>query len=206
MKNLLEKHLVDRRNKVRRERLINKNFTIISANCIGGVIYHNLGLRFDSPTINLWIRPQDFIEFNQNLKFYLTQANLTECNDHSVKYPVGLLGGEIHIYFQHYKSFEEARNKWEARKKRVHFDNIYIIMTDRDGITKDVFENFKKLKCQNKIILTGVNYNYPYTYNIRNCNENGHLGDVFKPNFITGRTKLDDFDYVSFLNKSNVDC
>jgi uncharacterized protein (DUF1919 family) len=40
--------------KAERSRLTNKEVTIFSSNCIGGVIYHDLGLRFMSPTINLF--------------------------------------------------------------------------------------------------------------------------------------------------------
>ncbi|MGZ1316735.1 DUF1919 domain-containing protein [Lactobacillus delbrueckii subsp. bulgaricus] len=28
-----------------------------------GVIYHDLGLQFKSPTINLWFKPKDYIKF-----------------------------------------------------------------------------------------------------------------------------------------------
>ena len=34
------------RDKENRNRLSNENITIISANCVGGVIYHDLGLKF----------------------------------------------------------------------------------------------------------------------------------------------------------------
>lgn len=40
---------------MRRLRLENSDITILSNNCIGGIIYHKLGLRFKSPTINLLI-------------------------------------------------------------------------------------------------------------------------------------------------------
>lgn len=51
-----------------RRRLSNKNFTILSTNCIGGVMYHNLNLKFLSPTINLWISPHDYIKILKVLK------------------------------------------------------------------------------------------------------------------------------------------
>ena len=35
------------------KRLKNKNFTLITNNCTGGVIYNRLGLKFLSPTIKL---------------------------------------------------------------------------------------------------------------------------------------------------------
>ena len=62
MRNLLSSYLTKRRNRIRREKLKNNDFTIISSECAGGVIYHDLGLRFDSPTINLWFKPDDYLK------------------------------------------------------------------------------------------------------------------------------------------------
>lgn len=46
----------------------NKNFTIISSNCIGGLIYHDLGMQFKSPTINMYIKANDFIKLCKKSK------------------------------------------------------------------------------------------------------------------------------------------
>lgn len=37
-----------------RHKLKNENFTIISNNCIAGVLYKDLNKKFNSPTINLY--------------------------------------------------------------------------------------------------------------------------------------------------------
>ena len=42
-------------NKKYRSELKNKDFTIFSCNCTGGVLYHDLGMKFLSPTINLYM-------------------------------------------------------------------------------------------------------------------------------------------------------
>ena len=42
-----------------RERLNRDDVTIISTNCTGGILYHDLGLEFKSPTVNLFFRAQD---------------------------------------------------------------------------------------------------------------------------------------------------
>lgn len=54
-----------------RKKLKNKTFSLFLSNCNGGIIYHDLGLQFKSPTINLWISPKDFIHFCENLREYL---------------------------------------------------------------------------------------------------------------------------------------
>lgn len=56
-----------------RIRLRNDNFTIITNHCMGGFIYHDLGKCFLSPTINLKISPEDFVEFAKHLKYYIHQ-------------------------------------------------------------------------------------------------------------------------------------
>ena len=38
--------------KMLRFKLHNKEFSLIAPNCIGGIIYHRLGVEFKSPTIN----------------------------------------------------------------------------------------------------------------------------------------------------------
>ena len=47
--------------------LKNTEFSLISSNCNGGFMLHDLGLQFRSPTVNLWIPPSDFIRFLRDL-------------------------------------------------------------------------------------------------------------------------------------------
>ena len=56
------------RHKFYRMKVINKNVSIISQNCLGGVISHDLGLRFLSPTVNLYMTSSDFMLFVENLR------------------------------------------------------------------------------------------------------------------------------------------
>ena len=61
----------------KRRKLSNTKFTIISSDCFGTFVYHTLGERFNSPTINLMFSQQDFLLFVSHLKEYL-QADLIE--------------------------------------------------------------------------------------------------------------------------------
>lgn len=102
MKNLASNFLKRKRNYMRRSRLKNKNFTIISSECAGGVIYHDLGLRFDSPTINLWFKPDDYLAFLKDIKYYLNTNILVEDKECNLEYPVGILGEkgkQIRLFF-----------------------------------------------------------------------------------------------------------
>lgn len=61
---------------------------------------HDLSLRFNSPTINLYIQPKEFIIFVRNLKDYM-RCELEEIHDASVDFPVGRLslpnGGGVRV-------------------------------------------------------------------------------------------------------------
>lgn len=52
---------------------LSNDFTILANTCIAGKIYHKLGMRFLSPTINLWITQKEFVKFCNNLNFYINQ-------------------------------------------------------------------------------------------------------------------------------------
>ena len=121
-----------------RARLKNKNFSIICNNCFGGMLYHDLGLKFLSPTVNLYFDMGDYIEFLENLGFYL---NCELTNAGSKEEIIGLLNNKIKLHGVHYSSFDELKQKWEERRHRVNYDNLYIIGAYRDGFTDDECEN-----------------------------------------------------------------
>ena len=60
-----------RYHKVQRKKLENFDFSILANDCIGTFIYHDLGLRFLSPTINLYFDTyEDYLEYLENLEYY----------------------------------------------------------------------------------------------------------------------------------------
>jgi len=147
----------------------NKNITIISSNCIGGLIYHDLGIKFMSPTINLYILQKDFLKFVSNIDYYI-EKDLEFINENK-EYPIAYLDfgreSEVKIFFLHYKSKEEAEVKWNERKRRINYENIFLIMSDRDGITYDDMIKFGKIPCKRKIIFTYKDYKeLPYTFKL----------------------------------------
>ena len=165
-------------------------------------MYRDLGLPYLSPTVNLAIEINGFIKMVGNLEWYMEQE-IVRIEGES-KYPVGELGG-IRINFVHYKSFEEAIQKWEERKRRIKWDNLYVVGTARgDFCTYDTIRNFDKLPHKNKVIFTHVEYpKIKSAYYIKGFEEKGEMGTTtnFKDRFWR-RRYLDDFDYVSFLNRS----
>lgn len=73
-----------------------KEISLISNNCLAGCILHDFGLRFDTPTINLFIPFPDYIKFLSDLKGFVNKEIVDITNGSN--YPIGLLGGGKYIY------------------------------------------------------------------------------------------------------------
>ena len=141
-----------------RKSLKNKDFSIISNNCTGGIIYHDLGLKFLSPTINLVIPMKEYVIFLQDLKGNL-EKSLVDCNflyKGQVKNcPVAEIKDTgIHIIGVHYKSFDELNKSWNTRKQRVNYDNLYVIGQFIDGCDDETEDKFCALPYKNKVFFT----------------------------------------------------
>lgn len=152
--------------------LRNDNFSIISNNCWGGVIYDRYALQYLTPTIGLWIPPKDYVRFLGNIHYYLEKdvckiswneshvAELLRKRKDNGRYDfeldeliVGRIE-DIDIIFIHYKSFEEARSKWNRRKTRINFDNLVVKFNDQNECTQEDFEEFCALPYKNKLFFT----------------------------------------------------
>ncbi|MCI8579922.1 MAG: DUF1919 domain-containing protein [Dorea sp.] len=185
------------------KKLKNNDFSIISSNCIGMFMYKDMELPYLSPTINLSIPMNDFVKMAENLRWYMEQK-ITQAETKE-DYPVGFLG-DVEIRFIHYSTFEEAVWKWEERKKRINWDNLFIAGAERDGCTYETIRRFQQLPYKNKVIFTHVRYpEFPSAYYIKGFEEEKEVGVItfFKEQFFK-RRYLDDFDYVRFLNGSDV--
>ena len=184
-----------------REKLRNVDFSLISSNCNGAFILHDLGQRFNSPTVNLFLYPKEFIKLLKNLKYYMN-LELKFIKEEGIEYPIGILD-DVKIYFMHYKSNEEANQKWESRKQRINYDNLFIMMTDRDGCSYEDLKQFDLLDYENKVVF--VHKEYPeikssfYIKGYENENSVGHIYEFLNDN--TGLKHYDEFDYVKWFNK-----
>ena len=187
--------------KLRQFHLKNTDFSLIASNCNGAMILHDLNLKFNSPFVDLWIKPKDFIKICGNLKDYMN-CNLSFTTEEGIDYPVGILK-DIKIYFQHYKTDKEAEYKWKERKQRINYENLFILFTDRDGCTKQDLIDFDNLKYINKAVF--VHKPFPDIKSavyIKGFEQNDSVGMCmdYKGRFSLKRY-YDDFDYVSWFNK-----
>lgn len=124
-------------------------------------------------------------------------------------FPVGVIhlnnGKMVHIYFLHYKSFAEAKQKWEDRKKRINLNNMFIIFEMANSTNEQLLKDFNLVPYKNKIA---------FVNQVTNRNDNGLFAlSIYNKDYISGKILhyqhfpfsykmyLDEFDYVKWLNK-----
>lgn len=188
-------------NRLNRKKLKNTDFSLIASNCNGAFILHDLGLPFNSPTVNLWIAPGDYIKFLQNLDYYL-KCDMTFIQESGISYPIGLLD-DVKIYFQHYATPEEAKDKWIERTHRIHRDNIFIMFTDRDGCQYQDLVDFDALPYQKKVVFTHLPYpELKSARYIKGWEDQSCVGPCYEyKGKLTGKKYYDDFDYTKWFNE-----
>ena len=156
-----------RRFEARRERdrkkIKNRDFTIISNNCWGGHAYRYFDRSYSSPTVGLFFPYAHYVKFVYNLRYYMS-LDLTfipwEESPHAEtirksgkgNVPIGVLD-DIHIIFLHYKSEEEAYEKWNRRRERMNFDNIIIKFSNLGPASEEVLKKFSELPFKNKFLI-----------------------------------------------------
>lgn len=187
--------------KTQRLQLKNKDFSLIASNCNGAMILHDLKLKFNSPFVDLWMKPKDFIKMLKNLKYYM-DCELSFTNEEGVAYPIGIID-DIRIYFQHYKSKEEAEKKWNERRRRINYDNLFVLFTDRDGCTKQDLIDFDNLEYKNKAVFVHKPLSdIKSAVYIKGFEQNDSVGMCMDYiGLFSIRRYYDDFDYVSWFNK-----
>lgn len=182
--------------------LKNKSMSVLSSNCTGAMILHDLGVKFHSPFVNLWMSPKDFIKYVEQLETYQYMP-LTESPEES-PYPVGVLK-DLKIYFQHYNSFEEAKSKWEARSKRINRDNLFVMMSERDGCTYQDLQHFDRLPIKNKVVFTCKKYpEIESSFSFSDYENQKELGDLFKRKGWFGKKIYDQFPYIEWFNTGKI--
>lgn len=160
--------------------LKNKSFSIISDNCWGGFIYQYFNIPYKSPFVGLFIFSPDYIKMLKNLEYYLnSDLVFIEPNETRYKkeliahgtyetYPIAILGDNVEIHFLHYKSNEEAYEKWSKRVKRLDRKNLIIKFCDRDLCTDELVDEFDKLDFENKVMLSSKDYKIDSNLKLKN--------------------------------------
>lgn len=132
--------------------------SIVANNCLGSRISQDLGYKYNSPFVGLFIPYPDYITLLKNLN---EVKNATMTFRDGGNYPIGMLHlreREITVHFLHYHSEEEAADKWQRRIARMDMDKLAIIGMEADGCTRQDIADFLHLPYKKKIFLSKDSY------------------------------------------------
>lgn len=173
LRNARAKWNIKRTTASRRRKLCNTDFTIISNNCWGGLVYQYFGLPYNSPTVGLFIMDDDYIKFLERFDYYIDQPlrfitfessryydYLSRESTAKMSYPIAMLD-DIEIHFLHFHSQVEADEKWKRRCKRINRKRLLIKMSQRFIHDIEILNRFDNLPFRNKICFTEVDYPKP---------------------------------------------
>ena len=108
------------------------------------------------------------------------------------------------MFFKHYDSIENAIEKWNQRKKRINYNNLYIMMTDRWCCPYEYLKRFDDLKYKNKICFTHRKYKeFKSCKVVKKWKDKGCVGTITDIANIFGKRLYqyaEDYDYIQWLN------
>lgn len=108
----------------------------------------------------------------------------------------------IHVYFLHYQSFKEGVESWKRRAERIHWDNLYVVLSERDGCLETDLQEFDLLPYLKKIAFTHIDYpSISHSFLIHGFEKSKELGNIMDYQGMLGRKYYDQFDWVKFLNQ-----
>ena len=193
-----------------RKKLKSNNWTLFCNNCLGGIVTHDFGNQFRSPTVNLFFPNLSFFDFVEHMDYYLERPVEDGGINVAPQYPIGILKGDgekpdISIHFMHYKDIEDAREKWDIRKQRINKDNIYVVWTFAfANYTEEAYKRFNSLPVKKKIGF--VNHKdlceiYNSLYYIKGFEDKQSLGNILTYSNLLGSRYYDQFDFAKWLNQ-----
>lgn len=147
-----------------------EKFTLLSNDCWGSGPYQHLGLMYRTPFIGTRMFAPCYLELLKNVRRYvaapaefiatsrydfMNERRQTFFGD----YPIALLDGAIELHFVHEPDATTAWEKWERRRAKMNFDNLYIKFSqDPECCTDAMLEEFDRLDYPYKVCFTYRDY------------------------------------------------
>lgn len=182
----------------KRKGFTNRTLSVFSSNCVGGCMLHDLGLRFNSPFVNLYLTAEDYLKFLSDPQPY-SELPLEEVET-TCPYPVARWG-DLTLHLVHYKTFDEAQRTFQRRLERVDYDNLFVIFSERDGCTYEMLQAFDALPYRHKVVFTHLPYpEISSAVYIEGFEQEPCLGDILSWDKGWGRKIYDRFDFATWLN------
>lgn len=125
--------------------------SIFVRDCFGGLISNTLGLPFLSPFVNMFIDENEYIRFLRSPRVYMEKKLVFQGTKFEkllkFDYPIYTLGN-VSWHMNHYPNFDEAVAKWNERKQRINWYNLFVAMHTED---LEVLEQFDELPYAKKV-------------------------------------------------------
>lgn len=190
---------VKRVNAKKKKSLQNTDFTLLCNNCTGGVLLHDFGVKFNTPTINVSIRPDSFLRFCKNLPYYLSLEVEEAKTEYS--YPVGRLD-DVEIHFMHASDFAAGKAEWDKRKGRVNLKNLFVVLVAyEDQMTYEEMCDAAQIPYRKILFVNQPHPELPYAHYLPGFEEKAGLGHIWQPKGLSGRKYYDEFDFAAWFNQ-----
>ena len=137
---------LDKYRKLQRSRL-----SIFAQNCFGGIISHTLNLPFRTPFVNMFFEEREYIRFLRAPRMCmaeeLTLKKMVWNDGFKYYHPIAMLGN-VDIVLNHYPDFDAAVAKWNERKQRINWYNLFVTAYTDDA---EILQEFDALPYGKKV-------------------------------------------------------
>jgi uncharacterized protein (DUF1919 family) len=174
---------------------------------LGGRVYKELKVPYFTPTIGLYFFSSCYIKFVQNLEYYLNQplnfiltSKYEKANNLRINnpYPIGILNNDVEVHFLHYNTKSDALEKWNRRKDRINYNNLFFSFTDNESCSFDEIQAFDNLDF-NKVFFSSKNFESIQSLIwLKQFTASDGIGDIYS----NPREYRKYFDAVHWLNSS----
>lgn len=196
-----KRHLEDTRSRF--DYAHQSDISIFATNCVGGELYHLLGIQFRSPLINTSMDRGDFMDLCASMKDYLACPLRVERNEQGSC--TGTLGSDtlrpLTIFFPHDSEPDTVIANWKKRVGRVNYDKLVLICDDR-SLTDGAFEKYDSIPAYRKVLFTydDKSSRYSWCHQLPGYEDQHEVGN-YNGKSLNGLWNFETiWDYVSFLN------
>ena len=129
------------------------NVSIISDYCFAGYLYHKFGMKFTSPTINMFSDNDNYYRFISDIEGHMklpmieVENTVNETYRGMFAYPRGRVG-DSEWEFNHDELFETAAARWKRGAERFNPSNFIVTMTIRSD---EMAYKFHELPIEHKM-------------------------------------------------------
>ena len=112
---------------------------------------------------------------------------------------------DIRIHFTHYSTLEEGIDKWKDRARRIDPDNLFIFLTERDGLTYEEIKSLSSVRARGVLVFTAHHYpDIPYALHIPRYEKDGEVGNILRKSYWDDHREYETyFDFVKWFNEAN---